>query len=94
MKLATAEYRVMARINNMLARKLAVYEQCLIEIQSWVKAYPTEVFPEPDMVQVKGILEAAGLSLDAVSASNIRAALSGIRTLVDVALAEDQDNLL
>jgi len=46
--------------------------EALEEIDSWAKAYPLEVFPEPDFKAVNEALKAAGLSLGAVSASNMR----------------------
>ncbi len=38
----------------------------------WGKAYPVDVFPEPDFKKARAALEAAGISLDSVSASNMR----------------------
>jgi len=58
----------------------------LEKIQSWCNAYPLKVFPEPDFKAVHKALKDAGLSLDAVSASNMRHVLDGIRGMVKDAL--------
>jgi hypothetical protein len=44
----------------------------LDRIREWSKAYPLDVFPEPDMKKAAKALKAVGLTLDAVSASNMR----------------------
>lgn len=46
---------------------------------TWADAYPLDVFPEPDFVKVKAALDAAGLSLDCVSASNMRHVITRLR---------------
>lgn len=52
-------------------------------IRRWCDAYPVEVFPEPDMRKAHELLKAGGMTLDAVSASNMRRVLDGIRTIID-----------
>ena len=47
-------------------------EEALHRIRSWCDAYPIEVFPEPDLVRSREVLEAAGLSLDRISAHAMR----------------------
>lgn len=54
-------------------------------IKSWCNAYPLSVFPEPDMTKAAEALKAAGLTLDAVSASNMRHVLKGV---AEIAAAE------
>ncbi len=46
--------------------------EALEVIVSWSKAYPIEVFPEPDLKRVAEILKVHGITLDAVSASAMR----------------------
>lgn len=67
------------------ARKLT---DVLEEIDNWARAYSIDVFPEPDMKMVHEVLQAAGLSLDAVSASNMRYALNGVGEIARKALEE------
>jgi hypothetical protein len=41
-------------------------------LSQWARAYPLTAFPEPDLVKARAALESAGMTLDAVSASNMR----------------------
>lgn len=41
-------------------------------LTNWAAAYPITVFPEPDMAKVHALLQTEGMTLDAVSASNMR----------------------
>ena len=52
-------------------------------IKTWVDAYPLDVFPEPDMQAVARCLKANGMSLDEVSASNMRHVLNGIKMIIE-----------
>jgi hypothetical protein len=45
----------------------------------WADAYPLDVFPEPDFKRVHEVLRANGLSLDCVSASNMRHVITRVR---------------
>lgn len=91
-----------ARIIQELRRLLAIAEiekarllaerdearEALLAIDTWAKAYPLSVFPEPDFVLAAKLLKAGGLTLDAVSASNMRHVLTGIQGLVSEALKD------
>lgn len=66
------------------------FEECWLvalekfdKISSWAEAYPLEVFPEPDFKAVRAALESAGLSLDQVSAANMRHVITGVRKIVE-----------
>lgn len=52
----------------------------------WADAYPLDVFPEPDLDVARQLLEAGGLTLDAVSASAMRHCLEGVRRIAQEAL--------
>ena len=54
----------------------------LTQIDNWCKAYPLSVFPEPDMKEVRMALEAAGITIDSVSASIMRRLLNGIQEII------------
>ena len=70
-------------------------EEALVRIRNWAQeAYPTEVFPEPDMKQVRSALEAAGVSLGAVSAHILRHALAGVGKIAQEALGKNSDEFL
>jgi hypothetical protein len=65
------------------ARKIDALEEKLHRITQWCDAYPLEVFPEPDLVVARQLLEAGGVNLDAISASNMRHVLDGVRKIID-----------
>lgn len=48
-------------------------------LDEWAKAYPLDVFPLPDFVLVASALKMAGLSLDCVSAANMRHVITRVR---------------
>jgi hypothetical protein len=62
-------------------------KDALARIKQWSEAYPLEVFPEPDFKKANELLKAGGMTLDAISAANMRHVLSGIVGIVDAALA-------
>ena len=62
------------------------YKEGLQRIDNWAKAYPLKAFPEPDLKKVAEVLKAAGLSLDAVSASNMRHVIEGVQAIAQQAL--------
>jgi hypothetical protein len=68
--------------------KLAKAVEAHQRIVQWADAYPLAVFPEPDFKAVQQALSAAGLSLDAVSASNMRLVTKGVGNLSRITLAE------
>jgi len=55
----------------------------LYRIKEWIDAYPLAVFPEPDFVKAAKVLEQNGMSLDSISASNMRYVLSGIKKIIE-----------
>ena len=50
----------------------AQWEELVEDVESWQKAYPLDVFPEPDFKKARELLEAGGMTIDAISASNMR----------------------
>lgn len=62
-------------------------DDALRSIKNWSEAYPLEVFPEPDFKKAAVVLKDAGMTVDAISASNMRHVLSGIKDIVDAGLA-------
>jgi hypothetical protein len=55
----------------------------LLHIVHWADAYPLQIFPEPDLVKARALLEAGGMTLDAVSAHAMRHCLSGVRKIAE-----------
>lgn len=62
-------------------------EEALHKIAQWSDAYPLSVFPEPDWKKVRDLLEAGGITLDSVSASNMRHVVEGVGKIAKEALA-------
>jgi hypothetical protein len=61
--------------------ELADMHETMQRIAQWCDAYPLDIFPEPDLKKARQLLEAGGITLDAVSASSMRHVLKGIRAL-------------
>jgi hypothetical protein len=61
----------------------------LHQIYTWSKAYPLSVFPEPDLSRARELLEAGGITLDAVSASAMRHVIEGVGDIAGRALEKD-----
>jgi hypothetical protein len=53
-------------------------QDALEQIVSWSKAYPLNIFPEPDLKKAHELLEAGGITLDAVSAHCMRHVIDGV----------------
>lgn len=58
----------------------------LEKLKAWANAYPLSVFPEPNLKRAHKLLKAGGMTLDAISASNMRHVINGVRKLVDEGL--------
>jgi hypothetical protein len=65
-------------------------EEVLRMIAEWGSAYPIDMFPEPDWARAQALLEAGGMTLDAVSAGVIRRTLRGVRKLAKEALNDGE----
>ena len=55
----------------------------LQDIHQWCDAYPLDIFPEPDFKAVRSALAEHDITIDAVTASNMRHVLDGIRKIID-----------
>lgn len=53
------------------------------QIKTWINAYPLEMFPEPDLEKAAKVLKESGMTLDSISASNMRYVLNGIKNIID-----------
>jgi hypothetical protein len=61
--------------------ELADMHETLQQIVQWCDAYPLDIFPEPDLKAARKLLQAGGIAMGAVAASNIRHVLNGVRAL-------------
>lgn len=68
------------------AARLDRMESALEQIQAWASAYPIGMFPEPDWAASAKVLKAAGLSLDAISAANMRHVITRVQEIADNAM--------
>jgi hypothetical protein len=80
-------------MNDELSEALGDFDHALAQL---AKAYPLSVFPEPDLKAAHAALQAAGMTLDAVSASNMRHVATTLNADFDkvralVASAEEGD---
>ena len=58
-------------------------EEKFQKIENWCEAYPLSVFPEPDLEKAAKILKENGMTLDSISASNMRHVLNGIKNIIE-----------
>jgi hypothetical protein len=61
-------------------------EAALELIDNWSQAYPLTMFPEPDFKEASKVLQSFGMSLDAISASNMRHVVEGVGEIARAAL--------
>lgn len=60
--------------------------EALDSIIRWADAYPLSVFPEPDLKRAHEVLTAAGMTLDAISASAMRHVISEVAKIAREAI--------
>lgn len=65
-----------------LNKRILKLERVLERIKTWAQAYPLDVFPEPDFKKAAEVLKENNLSLDVISASNIRHVLEGVIDII------------
>ena len=64
-------------------------EEALQNIAVWGQAYPLKVFPEPtkeEWARAAEVLKAVGITLDRISASNMRYVVTGVGNIAREAL--------
>lgn len=57
-------------------------------LQNWVKAYPLDMFPEPDLKLARKLLTDGGVSYDALNVYSMRHVINGVGRIIDEALKE------
>ena len=76
-------------VHNAFAEKDAEIERlraALEQIEQWGRAYPLSVFPEPDLKRARELLEAGGMTLDAISADAMRHVVEDVGVIARRAL--------
>lgn len=71
--------------------RVVAYDDTFQQITSWINAYPLDIFPEPDFKKAHELLTANGMTLDSISASNMRHVLKGIQKIIDTALTSQSE---
>jgi hypothetical protein len=61
-------------------------ESALYRIEAWSRAYPLDIFREPDWHKARELLEAGGITLDSVSAACMRHVIEGVGKIAREAL--------
>ncbi len=77
--------RELSNINNaldMATDHADELKEKLNKILQWAEAYPIDAFPEPDFKKAAIVLKDNGMTLDAISASNMRHVLNGIKDII------------
>lgn len=69
-----------------LEERIEDLEAALVQIDSWAKAYPLDIFPKPDLQRAAIVLKAAGMTLDAISADTMRHVIDGVKDITEQAL--------
>ena len=57
-------------------------------LRNWVKAYPLDMFPEPDLKLARKLLTDGGVSYDALNVYSMRHVINGVGRIIDEALNE------
>jgi hypothetical protein len=84
----TYEFSKLKAEIELLVIKVDRYEDALQELAGWVRAYPLDIFPEPDLKRAHELLQVGGMSIDVVSASAMRYLLVHVQEIVQKARGE------
>jgi len=68
------------------AKEREHYDDLFAHIKGWCEAYPISVFPEPDFKKAHEVLKANGMTLDAISASNMKHVITQVQKMIDAAI--------
>lgn len=74
--------------NIALRAESAKLKEALLRMDAWAKAYPLDIFPRPDLKKAAAALKTAGMTLDSISADNMRYVLDRVKDIVSEALEE------
>lgn len=65
-------------------------EWTLTRIVQWSDAYPLDVFPKPDYAKARELLEAGGMTLDAIAADCMRHVVERVGDIARSAFTEEK----
>ena len=87
------KFRRIESERDALRKRVEQLEGALGNLHKWCKAYPEDVFIEPidaEWERIRDVLNYNGLSLDAISASNMRHVVNKWRDLIEQALKGEE----
>ena len=67
------------RVGDMIAHNATV----MVKLTDWLKAYPLDIFPEPDLKKAHALLQAGGMTLDVISGHIGRDVLTRVLKIID-----------
>jgi hypothetical protein len=76
------DWEVIQKLRDEVERLTEAHER----IVEWSRAYPLTIFPEPDLQKARALLEAGGMTLDAISANAMRHVIEGVGKISRAAL--------
>ena len=82
------ERKILAKRIKELETENDKFEDALVRIDTWAKAYPLKAFPRPDLKKARQVLKAADMTLDAISGDAMRHVLDGVKDIVEQVLEE------
>ena len=62
------------------------YDDLFAHIKGWCEAYPIAAFPEPNFKKAHEVLKANGMTLDEISASNMKHVITQVQKMIDAAI--------
>lgn len=68
------------------AKEREHYDELFEQIKGWCEAYPIAVFPEPDFGKAHKVLKENGMTLGAISASNMKHVITQVQKMIDAAI--------
>jgi hypothetical protein len=76
-----------------LAIRVERLEDAIHKINQWTEAYPPQAaLPEPDFKRAADVLEAAGMTVDALSASNVHYIVTKLKNFGDSLISKPTKN--
>lgn len=64
-------------------------DEALRKIESWSRAYPLDIFPEPDWKKAAQLLNAGGMTLDRISGACMRHVIESVGLIAKEALCNE-----
>ena len=88
LKAALEEIDKLRAENSQLRNENERLKEAIELLQNWVKAYPLEMFPEPDLKLARKLLTDGGVSYDALNVYSMRHVINGVGRIIDETLNE------